>query len=332
MDPKIAARFNDNILHSAMLLYDIPEGKISLLDGFESFIYEFERPDGRFILRIGHSRRRSPDLIRGEVDWINYLAAAGVTVAKAVLSQNGNLVEPIQDDQGNEFLCTAFVRAPGTEVKQPQLNEKFFIAYGRLLGRMHTLAKTYVPSNPAWKRYAWDDPINNTVERQMPAGEQLALEKYRQVFTHLRSLPCGPDGFGMIHQDAHPGNFFVDEDTTITLFDFDDCVYGHFIYDIAMVVFYAATQEKDPQGFTARFMPLFLSGYKQENRLDPLWLKEIPYFLKLREIDLFGAILFSFGESPADRWCARYMQGRREKIEKDVPFLAFDWEALGKYL
>jgi amicoumacin kinase len=266
------------------------------------------------------------------VDWINYLAAAGVSVAKAVLSKNGNLVELVEDGQGDEFLCTAFVRAPGAEVKQSQLNEKFFTAYGRLIGRMHALAKPYQPSNPAWKRYAWDDPINNTVEKHIPAGEHRSLEKYRQVFAHLRSLPCRPEEFGMIHQDAHPGNFFVDEETTITLFDFDDCVYGHFIYDIAMVVFYAATQEKDPQGFTSRFMPVFLSGYRQENRLDPLWLKEIPHFLKLREIDLFAAILFSFGETPSDPWCARYMQGRREKIRNDVPFLEFDWESLGKYL
>ena len=332
MDPKIAVLFNDAILLSAMQRYDIVADRITLLDGFESFIYEFERPDGQFILRIGHSHRRSPDLIRGEVDWINYLAAAGVTVARAVLSRAGNLVELVNDGQGGDFLCTAFVKAPGGEVKRNQLNERFFCAYGRLLGWMHALAKSYVLSNPAWKRYAWDDPINNTVERHLPEQEHTALEKYRQVFTHLCSLPCGPEAYGMIHQDAHPGNFFVDADYTITLFDFDDCVYGHFIYDIAMVVFYAATQEKDPQGFMARFMPVFLSGYRRENRLDPLWLKEIPHFLKLREIDLFAAILFSFGESPADRWCARYMQGRREKIEKDVPFLAFDWEALGKYL
>ena len=44
----------------------------------------------------------------------------------------------------------------------------------------------------------------------------------------------------MIHQDAHLGNLFVDDNYTLTLFDFDDCVYGHFIYDIAMVLFYSA--------------------------------------------------------------------------------------------
>jgi len=54
--------------------------------------------------------------------------------------------------------------------------------------------------------------------------------------------------------------------------------------------------------------------------------------LKLREIDLFAAILFTMGENPADAWCAGYMRGRREKIINDVPFIDFDWESLAKYL
>ncbi len=332
MDPQIAARFKDAHLGSAMRCYNIPAEGLTRLDGFESIIYEFERPDGRFILRIGHSSRRSADLIRGEVDWINALAAGGVTVARAILSPSGNLVEPIDDGCGEQFLCTAFVRAPGEEIKPALLNDRFFRAYGRLLGRMHAVAKTYVPSNPAWKRYAWDDPLNETAERQPRAGDELALERYRRNFAHLRTLRRDPSGYGLIHQDAHPGNFFVDEDYTITLFDFDDCVYGHFIYDIAMVIFYISLQEKEPAGFMSRFLPVFLSGYREENRLDPAWLKEIPYFLKYREIDLFAAILFAFGESTTDPWCARYLQGRRERIENDVPFLDFDWESLEKYL
>ncbi len=332
MDPKIAARFNDTLLHSAMELYEIPTGQITPLDGFESFIYEFERPDGQFILRIGHSSRRSPDLIHAEVAWINYLAASGVTVASRHPLRGGNLVEPLEDGQGQEFLCTAFVKAPGSEIGPDMLNDRFFRAYGRLLGQIHAASKSYLPSNPAWKRYAWNDPINNTTILQMPAREQIALQKYEQLFPYLCSLPCNPAGYGMIHQDAHPGNFFIDENYTITLFDFDDCVYGHFIYDIAMVIFYVSLQEKDPQEFMAHFLPSFLSGYSRENRLDPRWLKEIPYFMKYREIDLFAAILFIFGESPSHPWSARFLQGRRERIENDVPFLDFDWSSMARYL
>lgn len=77
MDPKIANRFHDGILQQALQCYNIPADHIESLDGFENFIYRFWRTDGMFILRIGHSERRSPDLIRGEVDWINYLAEGG---------------------------------------------------------------------------------------------------------------------------------------------------------------------------------------------------------------------------------------------------------------
>ena len=334
MDPKIASRFNDDILRAAMARYHIAVNQIELLDGFESFIYKFQRPDGHYILRIGHSSRRSPDLIRGEVDWINYLADGGASVARAILSENGNLVEPVEDGQDEEFLCTAFVHASGKEVRRDQINDRLFHNYGRLVGRMHALAKTYQVPNPTWERYAWDSIENNTAERQMPAKESRALEKYRAVLAHLRSLPQDTEGYGMIHQDAHPGNFFVDDEYRLTLFDFDDCVYGHFIYDIAMVLFYTAMGEPDPAEFTGRFMPVFLSGYREENHLDPAWLPELPYFMKLREIDLFAAIHFSFadGDNPDNPWCARYMKGRREKIESDVPFITYDWSSLAPYL
>jgi Ser/Thr protein kinase RdoA (MazF antagonist) len=331
MDPKIASRFNDNILAAARQRYDIPADKIQLLDGFESFIYEFNQSDGDYILRIGHSLRRSPDLIKGEVDWINYLFDGGTTVARAVLSKAGNLVEPIDDGCGDEFLCTAFVKARGRIPGREQINEKLFLNYGRLLGRMHALAKTYNPSNPAWKRYAWDDPQNNTPDRQIPDAEKSIRQKYQVVLDHLHTLPRDCDSYGMIHQDAHTGNLFVDENYTLTLFDFDDCVYGHFIYDIAMVLFYiAGWGGTDIPGFTGRFMQSFLRGYSEHNRIAPEWLKEIPHFLKLREIDLFAAILFTMGESPEDAWCARYMKGRREKIENELPFIDYDWESLGK--
>lgn len=333
MDPKITSRFNDNILHAVMQFYDIAPDRIKLLDGFESFIYEFNRPDGEYILRIGHSLRRTPNQIRGEVDWINYLSGGGVSVARAILSRSGNLVELVNDGQGGQFLCTAFVKARGGIAGKDQVNDRLFLNYGRLLGHMHLLAKTYIPSSPAWTRYHWDSAENITPDRQLTEKETAIRQKYREVFDHLRTLPRDVDGYGMIHQDAHTGNLFVDETYTMTLFDFDDCVYGHFIYDIAMVLFYIAGWGGDDiPGFTGRFMQSFLRGYREYNRLDPCWLKEIPRFLKLREIDLFAAILFTMGETPNDAWCARYMTGRRAKLENDVPFIAFDWESLGEHL
>jgi Ser/Thr protein kinase RdoA (MazF antagonist) len=333
MDPKIAARFNDDILCAACQRYDIAPNTTRLLDGFESFIYEFNRPDGDYILRIGHSGRRSSDLIRGEVDWINYLADGGTTVARAVLSSSGNLVEPVDDGQGGQFLCTAFVRARGGIAEKEQINERLFLNYGRLMGRMHALAKTYRLPEPAWRRPEWDDSSNMVADLWMPEKYAYLLPKYRELMAHLASLPRDPASYGMIHQDAHLGNLFVDENYTLTLFDFDDCVYGHFIYDLAMVLFYiAGWGDDDIAGFIERFIPVFLQGYREHNRLDPQWLAELPHFMKLREIDLFAEILFMDGETPANPWSRRYMLGRGEKIEQDLPFIEFDWGSLGMYM
>ena len=85
MEKRIKERFNGQILGRTKRRFGIADDQVQLLDGFESFIYEFERHNQSYILRIGHSFRRSGPLIQGEVDWINYLAAGGASVSKAIL-------------------------------------------------------------------------------------------------------------------------------------------------------------------------------------------------------------------------------------------------------
>src|SRR5437764_15430851 len=97
MDQRIRDRYNDTILQQAMQRYGIANDHIRPLDAFESFIYTFERGERAYILRIGHSLRKSEALIRGEVDWIHYLAAGGVSVAKTILSETRQLVGAIDD-------------------------------------------------------------------------------------------------------------------------------------------------------------------------------------------------------------------------------------------
>jgi len=87
---------------------------------------------------------------------------------------------------------------------------------------------------------------------------------------------------------------------------------------------------EDQANFTREFMTNFLLGYRQENDFDDGWLKEIPSFLKLREIDLYAVIHRSFDvDNLDDPWVANFMRNRKERIEEDVPFLNFDFSSLG---
>jgi Ser/Thr protein kinase RdoA (MazF antagonist) len=89
----------------------------------------------------------------------------------------------------------------------------------------------------------------------------------------------------------------------------------------------------DPTVFTREFMRNFLFGYQKVYTLDPTWLKEIPYFLKLREIELYAVIHRDFDvDNIDDAWCARFMQDRKQKIETEAPFINLTSRSLSIYL
>jgi Ser/Thr protein kinase RdoA (MazF antagonist) len=356
MDQLIKDRYNDTILEEAMRRYGITKDQIRILDSFESFIYEFEHGAESYILRIGHSVRKSESLIQGEVHWINYLSDGGVSVARAISSKNGKLVESIDDGQGGQFLITAFMRAEGQKPWDAGWTPARFENYGHLLGQMHALAVDY-QAIPTWERPAWDDDGMKFVEMYLPASETIVHQKYQSVLKHIYSLPKSKTSYGLIHQDAHQNNLFMDGNGKITLFDFDDCVYSWFINDIAIVLFYISMDAEElgypnAASFTRDFMIHFLCGYRRAYRLDPHWLKEIPTFLKLRELELYAVVFRDFdikdidhwsiesfkqiqgfnSNSGNDMWIANFMHDRKFRIEQDQPFIDFEFMSLSEYL
>ncbi len=329
MESRIRDRYTDDVRREAFGRYGVADDDARALDGFESFIYEFARGGDSYILRVGHTLRRSADLVRGEIDYINYLADGGAAVARAVPSSTDRLVEPIPDGAGDSFLATAFTYAPGSGPHGEA--QAFAIAeeYGQAIGRMHALTKTYEPP-ASGVRLHWDDPSVLDAWPFLPESESVALERVDTVVEYLRGLPTDRESYGLVHQDAHGGNFHIADDGRLTFFDFDDCCYPWFVNDIAIVLFYASLCAEDPAAFTGEFLPRFLRGYARENTLDATWLREIPHFLKLREIDLYAVIHRSFDVNDlTDPWVARYMRGRKARIERGVPVVDVDFSRVG---
>lgn len=332
MEPQIKDRYSDTILQEAMRRYAIGAGAIRPLDAVENFVYEFERDGRRYILRLAHSLRRTEALIAGEVDWVNYLAANGVAVSPAIRSQHGRFVEQLEDGQGGHFLATAFIKAEGQppwELWTPAL----YADFGRLLGRMHALAVDYEPAQPAWRRPQWDDEMMDFVARYLPASESVARQKYEALCNYARTLPTHNGCYGLVHFDANGSNLRVAENGRLTIFDFDECAYTWFANDIAIALFALALGTPDPPAFTAEFMPHFLRGYQRAYILERPWLREIPVFLKMVEIFLYAVIHRDFDvHNITDEWCARFMNGRKARIEHDVPCIDFDFDSLAVYL
>ena len=340
MDKAIRDRYGDAILQEVAARYGQTPGALTALGGFESFIYRFDDNGAPVILRVTHSLRRSPDLIRGEVDWINALAMGGAAVARALLSARGELVEEIDDGAGGCFLATAFAFAPGRPPWEAGWTPARIDAYGRLLGRMHALTKDYRPADPAWRREAWPATFEAEIAGLLRGDDAPLLARYQALTRRIEARPRGRDDYGLIHFDAHEANLHIDGDRVV-LFDFDDCAYNWFIADIAIVLFYRVTNRDEPERVAADFLPGFLRGYTAENRLDPRWLAAIPDFLTTREIDLYAVIRRSYDlpevtpaavEAIPHDWPRRFMRGRRERLLAEQPYLDLDFSALADYL
>jgi Ser/Thr protein kinase RdoA (MazF antagonist) len=194
-------------------------------------------------------------------------------VARALPSNNNQWVVEIADGAGGYFLATVFEKARGETHEGPDWSDALLWEYGNQVGRMHQLATTYQLGDPAWKRPDWDDPIHLEVDQFIPLEDHKIKDIYRNLITRIKTLPVEMNAYGLIHQDAHRGNFFVDEKGKITFFDFDDSSFSWFVEDIALVLFYAVMGQENPAKFTEKFLNGFMPGYFSAYSLDQKWFR-----------------------------------------------------------
>ncbi len=329
MEKIIRNLFTQTILKQAIQLYDASNPVT--LDGFESLIFEVKRWTGEYILRIGHESRRTPQMVQGEAEFLNHLKAGGLTVPQVLLSQTGKLVETITARDGSNFVLTLFDKAPGTAPKFNFEQPELFSNMGKYMGKLHSLSKQFKPSAPDVKRFDIAKDIiemRKIGENYLPKGDEVLLDEYDETVQSILNLPYSTEAYGLCHIDFHGGNFFLDEKNNITLFDFDDCQYAWFVYDIAMALFYAISHDCTTAEELKKariFLSNFWEGYQTSNRLNPVWLMEIPKFLRLREIELYWVIFRSSDINNLDRWSASFMHQRREKILNRVPYCDIDY-------
>jgi Ser/Thr protein kinase RdoA (MazF antagonist) len=336
VNPELARRFHDRIRDEAAARYGLRSSDLASLDAFENFVYECTSPDGdELIVRVSHSTRRTIDYTRGEVEFVRYLAAAGLPVAKPVLAESGQFVESIDDGEpGHYFVATAFERAPGYVFDHvPLLKEKFwkpelFRELGRIFARLHERARGYTPSSPRLKRQEWHEYDVVDVHRFVPREEIVVRERAASLVARLRTLPRSASEYGVIHADIHPHNFCFHEGS-VTVFDFDNAEYAWFVKDIAVILFYVAREEEPAHRDEAAavFLTAFLAGYREVRPCGAAWLAAIPDMLALQRAMNY-ALFHQYREPDVSRLSddrkEAWRRFRRD-IEGDVPVLKLDF-------
>ncbi len=327
---------NADLLQEVARIYGLPIQALSPLSGGHfAAVYGFSQAGRNYVLRIiPPSDDVDLEATIAILHWMHYLAGRGAGVPRPLPSPGGAWVQTIQREDGC-YLATVSEQAPGTlseELGEAQWSEALYENLGRTVGRMHALSKDYTPPPGSRRLPDWDKggSLFSPLKR-LEGAPAFLHEKRERVLSRFAGLPKGREVYGLIHADLHFGNFFVETQSgTITFIDFDDCGYGWYVMDLAMLLFDALVLHSgdDPDGFAETFLRGLLKGYLPQNPMGGFWLRQLPHFLKLLEISVYATVYKAYAAGTNDAWIGKFMPGRKARLENDAPYTELDFERL----
>ncbi len=277
---------------------------------FGNSVYRFSDQGETFILRLTDPRDRSQQVNQAELDFLLHLKRSGVRVSTPIPSRAGRLIEALAVAD-SPLLASVFDYAPGFVVTPdtPHWNEPFFRAWGRMLAQIHQAATSF-EAQPDCRRWHWhEENLIAQARHLIPASDTLSLRELDDVLEHLSRLPISRESYGLTHADLGARNFHYHPALGITAFDFGNCCYHWFISDLAIAL---STLRFHPQAERDQYRSWLLTGYAAIRPLEPFWLEQIDWFIRLRILYVYLDRLLLFGTAPsaADQETLRLLRQR----------------------
>jgi Ser/Thr protein kinase RdoA (MazF antagonist) len=232
------------IARRALLDYDLGEASLSALQYIQNATWSVQCGGGqRYVLRMHAPRRHGTAAIRSELLWLEALSAAGGFIVPTPIRARGRGLWTTASAAGvpEPRVCTLLTWVPGRFARRrrtPAMLQKI----GGLMARLHEHARQFrTPRSfvrPRWdhqglfarraeKARGWD--------RLTPRQKELFETVAGRLATITRRLGTGRDVFGLIHGDLiFPNVLFHRGD--VRPIDFDDCGFGYFLYDMAILL------------------------------------------------------------------------------------------------
>ena len=222
--------------------YGLAGAQLRPLKHWNNTTFAVQSGQRRLVLRLNRPGFQDQAAIHSELCWLQALAGAGLQVPAPVAAPDGRLVITARTEGVPEPRdCALFAWLPGRFLDR-RLGPAQLEAVGRFAARLHC-----APFSPpsGFVRKAWDlhtllggDPgiDQEGIETHLGAGDRQVIAA---VHTHLArafaDLERGPETWGLIHADLHPGNLLF-QGQEVGAIDFDDCGWGCFAYELAVTL------------------------------------------------------------------------------------------------
>lgn len=286
--------------------YPIEARRLTPLTHGDNTTFRVDAADGaRYVLRIHRPSRKTPAEVRSELLWL------------AALQQEPDMAAPVPvAARGGELVTLAGV--PG--VPEPRmavllrwlpgrfldrgLTPGHLARVGAFMARLHTCGARFAPPQgfvrgrldnlygkpvgvaEAVARRQVDNPADEAAALELlaavcaPAEVQLVEQVIQRTRAAQRRVGLGPECFGLIHGDLHQWNYLFHEGQ-VRAIDFDDCGYGHYLYDLAVTLFNLQAHANK-----LRLRAALLAGYRSVRPLAPEHEQELQCFMDLRDLQM----------------------------------------------
>jgi amicoumacin kinase len=319
MQQSIKSRLGESQLADLLDRYDL-ELETKLLSDWHAFTFEVRRHGVSYILRVTDDTHRTKSEIEGELEWMIFLRANGITVPSVIPSSKGQILEVLKA-LDSEFTAVLFEKFDGRPVSDSDWNSSFFERWGGLVGRLHRLSTGTFRSNarPVWHRSDFLN-VDAYIPGNLPKIGNAARELIASIKGHAERSSLS---FGLMHADVYQANFFI-SGSNLQLFDFDNCEYGFLVNDVAISLYAALwklSPSEDKQKFTIEFLSAFWKQYKQVFQLSEKDLQMLPLFLRLRDVLIYIVARKKLDLNNLTPVQAQLLHERGERIASKMPIV-----------
>lgn len=300
------------LVSEALALWGLESAEFTFVTGRENQVYRVTTQAGDFALRIRRPGLRSDAELLSELQWLDAMDHAGLSVPRPHPSLSGALLETVGRRRvdmvgwlsGRPLGRT---RVP-LDIKAP---ETVFHNLGREMARLHLACDAWQRPNgftrchwdaegllgdaPLWGRF-WENPTLDQPTRSL-------LERFRDEARQVLDVKAAGLDYGLIHADLIRDNVIVDG-PVIRMLDFDDGGFGFRLYDIAT----ALIKNLSEPNFNDLKAAL-IAGYRD---LRPLDTTLLDLFLGLRAVAYIGWIVPRMEEDGSPVRNARFIKDAQD--------------------
>ncbi len=240
------------------------------------------------VIRVSPIELRTREEVLSEFMWVDDLKRFHTTVCQPFTSSKNKPIEEFEVN-GDKYRATLFRRAEGKVLWANEWNNRYFYNVGRSLGLLHKASADGNAQGFHYKRCHWFEKATYQFENFGLPSDVLGI--MNETKAQVKAIAQTPAIYGMIHGDYWPGNYFTDGDNT-WVFDFDDCSYGYFIYDIATPLtswiqdpLFMPDVKRHDLLYKSGMLDEFKRGYCENYQLPSEIWDKLELFLKMRYME-----------------------------------------------